>query len=100
VDGPLVGTIQSFGLFTSGLTESLSLNVLWTGLPAAMQAFLGTPTGTDLSTVNFDISGGSVVGASINIDPTPEPATLALLGSGLALLGGFIRRKDTNRLAA
>jgi len=89
----LLGTIQSFGVSGAGDTKVLTLNILWTSLPSGIQAFLGTPQGNDVTSVNFSLSSTLVKGASVNIDPTPEPVSLALLGSGFALIGAFIRRK-------
>ena len=89
----LLGTILSFSVSGGGSTKVLTLNILWNSLPSAFVTFLGTPTGNDVTTANFNLKSGAVVGSSVNIDPTPEPATLALLGSGLVLMGGFLRRK-------
>jgi hypothetical protein len=86
----LTGAILSSGI-SGGSSPILTLDVLWT-LPSLIQSFLGTPMGLDSVSVHFN-SSGALVSTGINIDPTPEPATLALLGSGLALMGGFLRRK-------
>jgi len=76
---------------SGGSSPVLTLDVLWT-LPSSIEGFLGSPQGLDSVSVHLN-SSGALVSTGINIDPTPEPATLALLGSGLALMGGFLRRK-------
>lgn len=74
----------------------LTLNVAWDilpdGGPNSFQTFLGTPTGIDATAITFD-AGGNVTGTTSVIFPTPEPASLALLGSGLVMVGGFLRRR-------
>jgi hypothetical protein len=89
----VAGTILSATVGGTAASPILNLDILWT-LPSSLASFLGTPTGLDSTSVHFTASSGSLVSVGINIDPTPEPATLALLGSGLALMAGLLRRKS------
>jgi hypothetical protein len=41
---------------------------------------------------------GAGVPIALNVAPTPEPSSLALLGTGMASLFGFVRRKRTSAL--
>jgi hypothetical protein len=95
IDGAtLMGSITSF-TDIAGPTSTLDLHVIWDVLPAAFSSFLGSPTGIDIAelTLNVSSGGGPVTGANTLIDPTPEPASLALLGSGLIIAGCFFRRR-------
>lgn len=91
--GTLTGTINAFGSFGGSTTQTVNMGVTWTSMPASVQAQLGTINGLDLSTVVFQISSGVVTDVSITITPTPEPGSLALLGSGLCVVGGLLRKK-------
>ena len=50
-------------------------------------------TPTDVTNVVFHFGSGSVTDPGIPQDPSPEPATFGLMGSGLALLGLVARRR-------
>ena len=88
----LTGTILSGSGFAFGGTVDLDLSVVWTTLPADFAAFLGSSTGAGINT-NVFIQGGTGQSIDVNIQPTPEPATLLLFGTGLLGLGGLVRRK-------
>jgi hypothetical protein len=69
-------------------------------LPAAYQAYLGSTTGAGYDLIDFKPTptedGGmnyTIDGATIVIDPTPEPGTLPLLGITLPVLAAFSFRK-------
>lgn len=88
----LTGTVLSATGSAFGSNVDLNLLVSWTGLPADFAAFLGAPAGVGFDTNIFiqDSVGQSI---DVNIQPTPEPATLLLFGTGLLGLGGLVRRK-------
>ncbi|HEX2711157.1 MAG TPA: PEP-CTERM sorting domain-containing protein [Candidatus Acidoferrales bacterium] len=95
----LSGVIQSLTV-SGGTTTTLIMHVFWNNLSmaTAVQTALGTPQGIDAVSVTYNgsaSSSGSVSGVTIAILATPEPASLALLGSGLLMAGGFLRRRWT-----
>ncbi len=73
------------GMLASAFTDNggeLSLNVQ---LPAG--ANISSLVGTSNSLIaNADCQPGS-------LSPTPEPSSLAMLGAGMLILGGFLRRR-------
>ncbi|MEO5936844.1 MAG: PEP-CTERM sorting domain-containing protein [Terriglobales bacterium] len=73
----LVGTTNGSGTLTFQFTAGGGLNDL-------LNMGLGTGTLANTKTINTSVSG------SVSV---PEPASLALLGSGLLMGGSFIRRK-------
>jgi len=96
----LIGTILSFGVF-NGAQPALTLHVDWNNLQPTIRGFLGTSTGVNSTVIQFSPSfvnnGSSQIAAvsqvKLAILPTPEPMSLALLGSGLIMVGGVLRRR-------
>jgi len=90
----LQGTIIAIlsGSQLGGGLDMLTLSVSFASLPADFAAFLGAPSGV-AANANIFIQGGTGLDTVINIQSTPEPATLWLFGSGLLGLGGLVRRK-------
>lgn len=89
----LIGDITTFAALTGNSTKSVSFVADWPTLPSAVQTKLGSPTGEDIGFVIYLSSNNKPTSIDVTITPTPEPASLLLLGSGLVGIGGFLRRK-------
>jgi PEP-CTERM motif len=85
----LIGTLslntEALGAFLNG---SLFINSSTSGF-ASTGYVAGQTTGADLVVVGGHISSGQ-----IETDAVPEPGTIALMGSGLLGLAGFLRRRS------
>lgn len=90
-----IGQTGSVGVFNQNLTANL------TNLGGSLASAFGPPggvfditiriaSGVDLSTLEGSATANISSG---ELTPTPEPASLALLGGGLLSVGGFMRRK-------
>jgi len=75
---PVVPGVEAFGGFF--LIQSSTAGFVNAGFP------VGATTVLDFTTLNGLISAGEVA-------PVPEPATFAMVGSGLLALAGVLRRK-------
>lgn len=95
--GTLSGIIQAFTVTPGNGDATLAIQVLWNTLPSAVVTFFGGATSaSDLTTVLYigsTTSGGSANNLGLIMFPTPEPASLILLGSGLLALGVSLRKK-------
>ncbi len=89
----LVGDITSFSVSKGKTTTDLSFTAVWPTLPALVQTELGSVTGLDSGFVIALNKKGKAQSVDVVITPTPEPGSLALLGSGLLAIGGLLRRK-------
>ena len=96
-DLQLVGLQQvgSLGVFNQNLAANLTnvSGTLASSLPngtGIMDITIRLASGVDLSTLNGTSIGQFSTG---ELTPTPEPASLLLLGGGLLTLGGAVRRK-------
>ena len=91
------GEFGGIGTVSAGGTQFF-INFLDTGLPFSLAAGgsgyveLGLTGSPDLATSNFQFSGttanGTIAGRVLATSTVPEPATLALLFTGLAVIGG------------
>jgi hypothetical protein len=82
--------VQNIG--NSGF-DTISLTVLWNNIAPDFAAFLGAPNGVG-PVFNFVLTlNGAADSVDVAINPTPEPSSLLLLGSGLLGVGGFLRRR-------
>lgn len=79
----------TFGLFTFDLSSIAGLN------NNANAAFRIVFNGATSATGNNRIDNVVVEGTAIT-EPVPEPASLLLLGSGLTVLGGWMRKRRKN----
>ena len=102
----LTGTLQLVSLAETGKTgtfnEDLTANIVVTG--GSLASILG-PEAVLSITVDFaskdklrlgTLTSGQTVAAKISdgeLTPTAEPVSMVLVGSGLLLLGGFVRRR-------
>lgn len=96
-DLQLVGLQQvgSVGIFNQNLAANLTniSGTLANSLPGGtgiLDITIRLASGVDLSTLNGTAIGQFSTG---ELTPTPEPASLLLLGGGLLTLGGAVRRK-------
>jgi hypothetical protein len=94
----LLGDITSFSVLNGKTTSDLAFTAVWPTLPPLVQKFLGSKTGLDsgfviTSSLITKKSGGKAASGDVLITSTPEPASLALFGSGLLAIGGALRRK-------
>ena len=94
----LLGDITSWSVTNGVKTSDVSFTAVWPTLPPLVQAFLGSKTGIDSGFVITSSlvtlkRGGKAASGDILITSTPEPASLALFGSGLLAIGGALRRK-------
>jgi hypothetical protein len=68
-----------------------------------VQAQLGTSTGTDSGFVIYLNKTGAAQSVDVlitpNVSPTPEPASMLLVGSGLLAIGGLLRRRRVTTTA-
>jgi PEP-CTERM motif len=97
----LLGTIMNAAIISGGGQTLVALTVDFTSLPADFAAFLGTPTGSGAVTTIDVTTSGAVTDAGVHIvNSTPEPASLALMGTGIVFCARLLRRKKKNTEAA
>jgi hypothetical protein len=101
--------LVSFWVSSNGAAKSQSLTVQWNGSDLATvdspaqntwtqfeYNVLGAGSDT-LSFIGSDIPGSPQAGAlldNVSVQETPEPASMGLIGAGLVILAGFIKRRS------
>jgi hypothetical protein len=91
-----VGNITNF-LSLGASTTDVAMAAFWGGLPSSIQALFGTTQGLDTASVIYLTGTGAAQSVDIVITPTPEPAALALFGTGILWCGGLLRRRNKTR---
>jgi hypothetical protein len=82
----LVGHIVSFNSAIGGTTTTVNFVVDWPTLPSAVEAQLGSATGTDAGFVIALTSTGATQSVDVLITPTPELPTFFLFMGGIVLV--------------
>jgi len=104
VTGGLTGTVGLIDLSQSGLGGIVNYNFLANVIVTAASGTLGEFASAGSGTLNLalklssmtpidDLTSASASISSGSLTPSPEPSTMLLFGSGLLLLGGFLRRQ-------
>jgi len=96
----VAGSIQNFSLSGNGYPIT-SVNVVWSSVSPLIQSWLRKLAGQDSIIVEFSSASArngnpqfqNIVQGRADIFPTPEPVSFALLGSGLIIVGGVLRRR-------
>jgi len=102
----LVSLQQTANTSTGSFNENLVANL--TNLSGSLASLFGPPGSGAIGRINIEFTSSvdlSLLGglgqpttatafvSASDITPTPEPSSIALLGSGLLALGGYLRRR-------